>query len=37
MTRLNGAMVHSTKSKLGFCAGSNPAHGMLEFCDGENP
>ena len=25
--------LNSTKSELGFCAGSNPAHGMLEVCD----
>ena len=27
---------HSTKPELGFCAGSNPAHGMLKICHGED-
>ena len=29
------AQLHSTKSELRFCAGSNPACGVLEICDGE--
>ena len=28
--------LHSAKSELRFCAGSNPAGGMSEICDGEN-
>ena len=27
---------HSTKPELRFCAGSNPARGMSEICDGED-
>ena len=27
--------LHSTKPELRFCAGSNPARGGLEICDGE--
>ena len=30
------AQVHSTKSELRFCAGSNPACGMSEIRDGED-
>ena len=30
------AQLHSTKSELRFCAGSNPARGVSEICDGEN-
>ena len=30
------AQLHSTKPKLRFCAGSNPAHGMSKICDGED-
>ena len=30
------AKLHSTKSKLRFCAGSNPGHGMSEICNGKN-
>ena len=28
--------LHSTKSKLRFCAGSNLARTLTEICDGEN-
>ena len=28
--------LHLTKSKLRFCAGSNPAHGVSEICNAEN-
>ena len=28
--------VHPTKPELRFCAGSNPAHGVSEICDGED-
>ena len=28
--------IHSTKPKLRFSSGSNPASGVLEICDGEN-
>ena len=28
--------IHSTKSELRFYAGSNPARGVSEICDGEN-
>ena len=30
------AQLHSTKSELRFCAGSNPARGVSEICDGED-
>ena len=30
------AQLHSTKPELRFCAGSNPARGMLEIRDGED-
>ena len=30
------AQLHSTKSELRFCAGSNPASGVLEIRDGED-
>ena len=30
------AQLHSTKPELRFCAGSNPARGVLEICDGED-
>ena len=30
------AQLHSTKPELRFCAGSNPACGVLEICDGED-
>ena len=30
------AKLHSTKPELRFCAGSNPAHGVSEFCDVED-
>ena len=30
------AQLHSTKAELRFCAGSNPAHGVLEIRDGED-
>ena len=29
------AQLHSTKSKLRLCTGSNPAHVVSEICDGE--
>ena len=28
--------IDSTNPKLIFCAGSNPAHGVSQICDGEN-
>ena len=30
------AQLHSTKSELRFCTGSNPARGMSEIHDGED-
>ena len=30
------AQLHSTKPELRFCAGSNPARGVLEIHDGED-
>ena len=30
------AHLHSTKPELRFCAGSNPARGVSEICDGED-
>ena len=30
------AQLHSTKPELRFCAGSNPARGVSEICNGEN-
>ena len=30
------AQLRTTKSELGFCAGSNPARDVLKVCDGEN-
>ena len=33
---ITAAQLHSTKSELRFCAGSNPACGVSEICDGEN-
>ena len=30
------AQLHATKSKLRFYAGSNPAQGVREICNGEN-
>ena len=30
------AQLHSTKSELRFCAGSNPARGVSEIRDGED-
>ena len=30
------AQLHSTKPELGFCAGSNPAHDVLEILSGED-
>ena len=30
------AQLHSTKSELRFCAGSNPVCGVSEICDSEN-
>ena len=30
------AQLHSTKPELMFCAGSNPAHGVLEIYDGDD-
>ena len=31
------AQLHSTKPELRFCAGSNPARGVSEIPDGEDP
>ena len=28
--------LHSAKPEVRFCAGSNPARGLLEICDGED-
>ena len=33
---ITSAQLHSTKYELRFCAGSNPARGVSEICDGEN-
>ena len=33
---VNKAQHHSTKSKLRFCAGSNPARGVSEIRNGED-
>ena len=30
------AQLHSMKPEFRFCAGSNPAHGISEICDGED-
>ena len=30
------AQLQSSKPELRFCAGSNPARGMSEICDGED-
>ena len=30
------AQLHSSKPELRFCAGSNPAHGVSDICDGED-
>ena len=30
------AQLHTTKPELRFCAGSNPARGMSEICNGED-
>ena len=30
------AQFHSIKPEVRFCAGSNPACGMLEICDGDD-
>ena len=30
------AQLRSTKSELGFCAGSNPTRSVSDICDGEN-
>ena len=30
------AQLHSTKSELKFCTGSNPARGVLEICDSDD-
>ena len=32
---ITNAQIHSPKSELRFCAGSNPARGLLEIRDGE--
>ena len=43
ITLLNGVMVittellYSTKPEPRFCTGSNPAHGVSEIRDGEDP
>ena len=31
---INTGQLHSTKPELRFCAGSNPARGVSEICDG---
>ena len=31
------AQLHSTKLELRTCAGLNPARGVSEICDGEDP
>ena len=33
---ITSAQLNSTKPELGFCAGSNPARGVLAFRDGED-
>ena len=33
---ITAAQLHSTKFALRFCAGSNPAHSVLEIFDVEN-
>ena len=33
---ITSAQLHLTKPELRLCAGSNPARGVLEICDGEN-
>ena len=33
---MTAAQLHSTKPELRFCAGSNPACGVLEIRDGED-
>ena len=33
---ITSAQLHSTKSELRFCAGSNPARGVSEIRDGED-
>ena len=33
---ITAAQLHSTKPELRFCAGSNPARGVLEIRDGED-
>ena len=33
---ITAAQLHSTKPELQFCAGSNPARGVLEIRDGED-
>ena len=33
---ITAAQLHSTKSELRFCAGSNPARDVSEICDGED-
>ena len=30
------AQIHSSKPELRFCAGSNPARGVSDICDGED-
>ena len=32
---MTAAQLHSRKPGLRFCASLNPAHGLLEICDGE--
>ena len=33
---ISTGQLHSTKSELRFCTGSNPACSVSEICDGEN-
>ena len=33
---ITSTRLHSAKSERRLCAGSNPAHGASEICDGEN-
>ena len=33
---MSTAQLHSIKPELRFCAGSNPAHGASDICDGED-
>ena len=33
---ISTTQLHSSKPKIRFCAGYNPARGMSEICDGED-